>query len=581
MPQTIGALIIPFLASNAALVGAIGFTGVAILSLGIGLAVTVGAAVGIGLLFRPPTPGAPRPEDVQQSFRQSAAPRVRHYGRVKVSGPWVFAAAKAGAFHKVLALGQGPIDGIEELWIDDQEVTLDGNGDVPQAPYAGDAHIEGRLGSAVEAPYDNLTAEFPEWTAAHRGDGIASLYVRQRAIAAERISSTYPNGINTNYRAVIRAALVADPVTGIVAWSDNAASVIMDYLTHAEGMRLPRAVVETPQALAGWQAAHARAAEAVPLAAGGSEPRYRLWGSYRLDERPGDVLARMLAACDGRLVATGDGGLTLDLGGWAEPTVTIDAGIIVAFSDVGRGRDVLSTANTIRGTYLEPAQDYQTADADPWADAADVSLRGEIAADLSAIMAPSHGQTRRLMKLAAYRANPDWVGTFQCNLGALAAAGERWVRIRYPPLGIDAVFEVDDLRLLVGEGGLLAGVTLTGHSMPQAASAWDPAEEEGEAPVSDLVDVDDAIPDVTGFDVEIDGDHAVLSFDPAPSPALRTEAQGRQDGAADWTPIAVASGAGSANSFTLAGGTDYAFEVRYVSITGRPGAWTDPFVITA
>lgn len=176
-------------------------------------------------------------------------------------------------------------------------------------------------------------------------------------------------------------------------------------------MRLPASIIGTPLAQAGWVAAFNRAAQAIALAAGGTEPRYRLWGSYQLNERPADVLGRMLQSCDGRLVPTPDGGLTLDIGTWAEPTVVLGPDAITGFSELGRGRDVLTTANTIRATYLEPNQDYQAADADPWADEDDVSERGEISSDLQFHMSPSHSQTRRLMKLAYYRANRNIVST--------------------------------------------------------------------------------------------------------------------------------------------------------------------------
>jgi len=65
------------------LFGAIGSTaiGTALLKLGlsIGLSYLVSA-------FNKPK--QPKPEDVQQSFRQATAPRVRHYGRAKASGTW-------------------------------------------------------------------------------------------------------------------------------------------------------------------------------------------------------------------------------------------------------------------------------------------------------------------------------------------------------------------------------------------------------------------------------------------------------------------------------------------------------------
>src|SRR5690606_36968893 len=139
-------------------------------------------------------------EDVQQSFRQPTAPRVRHYGRVKMSGPWVFAEAKDGIFHKVVVLGEGPFDAIEEIWVDDKDVTsaIDGNGRVQMGPWTGSGHdsllrIQYRLGSTAEAHYGPLASIFPEWTAEHRGDGVASLYATQFASSQEYYLKRFPN----------------------------------------------------------------------------------------------------------------------------------------------------------------------------------------------------------------------------------------------------------------------------------------------------------------------------------------------------------------------------------------------------
>lgn len=544
-------------------------------------AVSIGLSIGLNYLasslFRP---SAPRPEDVQQSVRQATAPRTRHYGRVKASGPWVFAEAKGGDFHKVIALGQGPIDAVEEVWIDDTKVTLNGAGWVTNGPWnedgnANNARILLRLGQASETHYSDLTAVFPEWTAAHRGDGVASLYARQVASAQENYLQRWPNGINTNYRVVMRAAKLTPFGGGTPAWGDNAGAVIYDYMRHQDGMRLPASVLDTPLALAGWQAAYNRAQQAIALAAGGSEPRYRLWGSYQLAERPADVLGRMLQSCDGRLVPTPDGGLTLDIGTWSEPSVIIGPETIVGFSELGRGRDVLTTANTIRATYLEPKQDYQAADADPWADDADVSERGEIATDLQFHMAPSHGQARRLMKLGAYRANPAWVGTFQCNLRALAAIGERFVRIQYPLIGINSVFEVQDFRFNIGEGGIVTGVTLQVQSMPAASYDWDPSQE-GTAPVMDETEVDDSlpVPPAPTVDFLTAPLRAALSFSPSPSPILFYRTRYKKTVDSTWTTSGnLDHDATSFTTGTLAADTSYDFQMAFVTEKGRLGTW--------
>lgn len=550
-----------------------------------GLALSLGLSYLASSIFRP---SQPKPEDVQQQVRQPTAPRIRHYGRVKTSGTWSFAETKSGNFYKVLALGQGEFDAIEEYWIDDLKLDLlpDGKPVPPTKFREGTTgksllRLESRLGLSTETAYSELMTEFPEWTAQHRGDGVASLLACQYAVGQEYYLSLFPNGINTNYRVVARTAKVKNPVTGTTEWNDLAAAVIRDYMTHRDGMRLPEGLFTTPLAQSGWVAAYNRSNEAVAIAAGGSEPRYRLWGSYQLNERPADVLGRMLACCDGRLVPTPDGGLTLDIGAWSEPTVVLTADAITGFSELGRGRDVMTSANTIRATFLDPSQDYQSTDADPWADEADVSERGEEAKDVQFNMSPSHSQARRLMKLEWFRANPSWVGTFNTNLMGLAAFGERFVRIQYPLFGINSVFEVLDFKFILGEGGILLGATVQVQSMPQTAYQWDPSQE-GTAPVSDNSNVDDDLPVPAAPEVIIQsGPIAELSFPPSSNLILSYMVRWKKTADTAWTVVGPLDN--DAESYTtpaLASLTEYQFQLALRTEKGRVGAYSPSAIRT-
>lgn len=545
---------------------------------------TIGLSIGLSYLaqslFRP---AAPKPEDVQSSIKQPTAARTRHYGRVKASGPWVFAEAEGGSFHKIIALGQGPIDGIEEFWIDDYLQTFQSDG-LPTSPSkyrrgsTGDPllRVLHRNGNPVEPYYWELNSKIPQWTSDHTGDGVASIYAHQFPVEDKYFMNLFPNGINTNYRAVLRGARVNNPITNAHTWNDNAAAIIRDYLTHKDGMRLPASLISTPEAHAGWVAAYNRAAEAIPRLAGGTEPRYRIWGSYLLSERPADVLGRMLQVCDGRLKQTNDGGLTLDIGQWSEPSAVIGPDAITGFTEFGRSRDILTTANTIRATYLEPSQDYQAADADPWADEDDVSERGEIGADYQLHMSPSHGQTRRLMKLAYYRANPTWVGMIQCNLRGLAAAGERFIRLQYPLFGINSVFEVQDFKFNIGEGGTVTGVTLQVQSMPSSAYQWTP-DQEGVAPVMDETEGDDDIPTPNAPTVFFLSAplRAQLTFTSSGNPLLSYVVRWKKTADSEWEyagPLDV-----SAVEFItpeLSAATEYEFQLMLVTEKGREGDWS-------
>jgi hypothetical protein len=536
-------------------------------------------AVGLGLQLLVSTifkPTQPKPSDGQTIIRQSAASRFRSYGRVKVAGIMMFANTKGGALDRVFALGSGEIDAVEEHWIDDQLVTLDGGGGVG-GKYAGKCRIKFRLGTDAPAPYTELIAAWPAlWTTDHLGKGVPSAHMQQFQVKAEQMGDLWPNLANTGYRQVQRGAKVRALSGGFLpaAWNDNAALVIMDYLTHPDGLGLDDSWIVN--AFESWGVAQLVCDEFVPLAAGGEERRYRIWNTYRFDERPADVLARFLQACDATIYPTPGQGLSIKVGKWEAPTVTIDDDAVVAFSEVGRGRDVLTTANTVRAQFMSPVHDYQETDAQVWVDSADVAARGEYAIDLEFFAAPSHAQCRRLMKIAAHRSNPDWVGTLVCNLRALPVMGERFINVELDELGISDTFEVLNARMIIEEGNILKGIEVQVASLTAAAYAWDPVEEEGEAPAEpDIIVGENEIPVPTGFGVGPFGDGAVIAWAVPPDDFLVVDARYKRTADADWLAIPVADDATAAVIAPLVDGEEYEFQIRHRSTpTGRVSDWT-------
>ncbi len=583
MPQFIAALVLPLVVNSPLFF--LGPAAISAISMGIGYAVTLGLALGARLLLGNK---GPKPEDVQNNFRQATPGRTALYGKGKMGGPWVFGEAKDGDFHRVVALSARALTEIEEYWIDDKLVTLDGSGGVVEDPYTDVVTIRSRLGADTETSYSELTAVFPEWTVNHRGDGVASLYSVFAGVKADQLSATYPSGIQTQTRVVAKGVQVLDPRDNSTEWSDNAALCALDYMGHESGFRLPDSVLLTANARALWAQAADDCEDAITLKAGGTEPRYRLWGVYRYDERPADVLGRLMAACDARLQPTPDGGIAITVGKTRVPTVTLDESMVLSFDGVQRGKSILETANTITGQYTSVDHDWQAQDADPWVDDADVSERGEITQSADFICSPSHPQTRRLMKIAAHRANPEWRGTFIFSLAAMVAFGEREVNFRYSPFGIDGVFEVQDFQLLFGEESTPKAVQIVLQSMPATAREWTP-DEEGTAPQADATSGSNAIPAVTGFTGLIvrktvgaaQVPYAQLSWDDPPSAALTVQVQGRETGATAWQAIPVATDALTADSFVLSDGEEYEFQARHVSLSGKGGPWTASVVLTA
>lgn len=534
MPQAIAGLVLPLVVNSP--VFFLGPAAISAVAMGIGYAAVIGVAMLAQSALRP---SAPKPEDVQTNFRQATPVRSALYGEGLLGGPWIFAGTTSGGFfHRIIALASRPLTAIDGIWIDDlHDVELDGEvlsgAAVVTPPYdesvsgAGWLRVEGRLGQTPSSHYSLLAGNFEEWTAQHRGDGIASLYTRFRGTAPEDIQKFWPNAINTLVRARCRGVAVWDPVSDDTGYSDNLARCILDYMRHADGFRIPDSLILTPMALEAWREAVADCDDAIALAAGGAEPRYRLWGVYMYNERPADVLTRYMAAGNARIKPVADGGFALEVGKWRAPTVTIDSSMITGFDSLARGRDVMQTSNTVNAQYTSVDHEYQATDAQPWIDEADVSERGEIPVSLDIYNAPSHGQCRRLMKIEAHRSNPAEVGTFTCNKAAIIAYGERFIIIDFPEMDVSGEFEVLDFQFVFGEHGILKGCSLTVQSIGQAAYDWNAETEEGEPGGTQNPPSDDPFAAPSGFDVTMlpEGEALIVWDEPSSSAFVITHIQ--------------------------------------------------------
>lgn len=573
MPQALGLFLFTLGAP-------IGLVNAVTLGIGGALAGTLGQlAISVGLSalssLLTPRPQQPKPEDVQQSFRQNASPRIRHVGRVKTSGIWTFAETNNGQFHKVLALGVGPIDAIESYWVDDKQVTIDGSGTVTTAPYTGKVKIQTRSGLTTESAYSDLVSTFGAYTNDMRGDYVASMYAVQLPVGQGTYLDLFPNGIQTLYRVVMRGAKLVPIGGGSLTWSDNPADITYDYMISDWGLRLPADLANTPQALAIFNRSKDRANAVINLADGGTEKKYVIGGSYRLDERPSDVLSRMMNACDARIVQTSDGGMAVDVRDWYEPTVVIDQTIIQAVLQAQSGRDVLETANTITSTYTNIDGDYQSDDAEPWVNEDDVTLRGQIVQDIPFLMSQSFSQTRRLMKKASYELNPQWTVSLQCSLEAVAAIGEDLIRIQYPPFGINEVFRLQDIRMNIEDGDILSSITIDAISMPSESDQWDATQEQGSAPVSVASTAISVIPTPANLAVTINASQqAEITFDAADNPSLTPRVEAKSSASTTWTQLPNNDAKDGATSFTLASGVSYDFRVAFETFSGKLGDFT-------
>lgn len=522
--------------------------------------------------FRPDTPKPPTPEDVQLNIRQAVGPRIRHYGRVRVGGTVVFFRAKSGKFYRVVVHGHGEIDGIEGYYLNKGEVTLDGSGFVTEAQYTSSGtkrvQILTRSGAVPETAYSEITAIWPDWDATHRLDGLWTSLTIAEQVSPNDTRRVYPNN-DPVIEIVGRSSRLRDPRTGGRAWSENAALVIADFIESADGFNRAGYVDDTMLA----EAADDADAQ-VPLAAGGTEARWRISGSYGLSEQPGSVLRRMLDACAGDVRLLPNGRIGIEVGKARNASVTIASADVLEIQSGDDGPDHLDRYNTLPFTFVDPALAFQQTEGDPWHDAARAAADGEEMrgplADLN--LAPSHRQGRQAAKIMLGRANPSQRLTIRCRPRAIIALYESVVQVTIPEAGIDGLYRVEGYGLGLRDGA----VTYQLAAVDQDDFTWSTAEE-GQAQVLPDPDVSTGIPSPANFAAGPQGVQTsgstfsagiAAAWDAPSSDALSAVFEYTTAGGTAWTIVPVSPGTNSVAVGGLTDGALYDTRVKFVAPDG-------------
>jgi len=560
------------------------------------IASTVGTiALGLGVsyvasLFN--RPQQPKPSDGQVESRQAVPARVWHYGRVKVGGSLAFYESRGGALYKAILLSSRQVDGIEQLYLQDTPVTLDGSGWVVTAPWENGSNplvrVATHLGTDDQTVDAYLNSAFSEWTSAHRLRGTAYAVLQCKSGPDTEFQAHYPSG-EPQFSALIRGARIYDPrkdstVAGgsgahrhpnkaTWEWSDNAALVVLDYLTHEDGYDRAITKMDLPSFIAMANLCD----EAVALAAGGTERRYRVATSVALTEARKDVLARLLEACEARLYPTQDGKVSIRGGKWEAPTVTIDADAGHILETNFAPPDAMSRFNELSFQYLDPALDYIENDGTPWQDVADISATGQlVTVPADFVQIPSHSQARRLAKIRMARENSDWVGEVVTNLNGLNVIGERVITLNWPELDINGPYWVEGGPELLPD---FSGVRLSLRSANAASYNWTTAEEGTSTSVPPDTSPDFNLTPPTITLSQIAGPKIRADWTPSQALNRAYDVQYRPDASGTYTAMTVADTRDSAESGTVAPGL-YQVRIRESVGVEAIGPWSSDYPIT-
>ena len=385
-------------------------------------------------------------QQVQANINQTDSPRIRAYGRVLLGGIRAFWETDDGKLYQIIVLHHGQLHGLGAFHVDGEPVTVDANGEVTTSPFSPDLRMLFFDGAGAGGGYPSVQAAFPElWTPNHRLQGQATMLVVMSHPGQEQFAKVFPKGPQTVLQAEVHGSRVRD-MAGALVYTENAALIIRDYFTHPDGWRIPAAAIDD----ASFGAFSVRCQQSVPLRAGGTETRYRLCGTYSLDDAPKDVTARMLATCDGQVYQTPEGKVGILGGAWSDPDVTITADDIMELS-VEDGFDPFTDFNVLKGSFVSPAHKYQPIDVPELRDAAALAEQGERVEQIDIDMCPSGSQMQRLLKIIWAKRRRAMTGTLTTNLVGMKARfpkgdGIHTIHVRAPEFGLDDVFEVTSHR---------------------------------------------------------------------------------------------------------------------------------------
>jgi hypothetical protein len=450
---------------EASFLGVSGFQaigGTALLSASIGLSYALSA-----------NPNMPKPEAGAMAIKQAIPARVRGYWDNRLAGAYMLYEEANRTSYDVIAFHHGRVESIRHFYLHDQEVSVSpdisagGVGTVATVGVdqfgGGRVQIEIKMGAATQTS-SALYASDPDinglWTSAYRGDGIAYACLKCGAFAdPPTFSRGYPQG-KPELSVVARCSPIWDPrdvaqsrtVESTWVASPNPVLQLIDYLTRADGgMGLDLDTILPADVLALWMVEADICDEDVD-----GEPRYACAIWYQFDNKPEDVINKILSTCDGHLMETEQGTFALTVGKYREPTEPPLTDQHFFGFTLNHGIPAEQRVNQLEINFTDPSQKYASSQTDPVRDELSISATGGVRSqvlDLTGVQ--NEDQAIRLGRRALLRLNTGKTGSFVTNLVGLDYIGKRWVPLDFTrgPRGLqNCVVEIQsaEVNILAG-----------------------------------------------------------------------------------------------------------------------------------
>lgn len=373
----------------------------------------------------------------KQIIRSSSLPLNYIYGKTRSAGLMAFAQEEVGNqekgewVHLVVTHAGHELDRVANYTFNDE----------PISNFAGNYELKDYPQGATVAD-QFLLDKCPDWKPTMIGKGLA-WYRLSLKFDQERFPTGLPN-VNAEkfgYR-------VPDPRTGEVKWTDNPALCILHYLKNKLKWEDEYIIEETFVTSANI------CDEIVVNNDGSSERRYTIGCEFDDSDTPASVLEKMLATCGGEWIRVG-GRLGLRVAAYYGPAVvSITEDDLISGIEIQPEVERQDAFNIVRGTYIEPNQNYTEIDYPEVRVAQWVTDdEEEIVMDFDLSYVQSPWQAQRLADIALKRNRLGMTMKLPCNLRGFQCVPGTMIKLSLPTIGFnEAEFMVVDWDFSVSGG---------------------------------------------------------------------------------------------------------------------------------
>lgn len=421
-----------------------------------------------------------------QNVKQPVQPRNVIYGTVRVGGTIVFIDTTEDDkfLHMVLAVASHEIESHGRIYLNDTKVSAPSAGEtlgsVITAPYnGGKVQIAKKTGTTTQTAYSDLVSASSKWTSNHRLQGIASVYVK-----FEYDRDVFPTGL-PNVSMQVSGKKLYDPRDGTTAFSSNPALAIRDYLTNSTyGFGADVSEIDDDS----FETAADICDEQVTLAAGGTQNRYEIHGTFSTDQSPKQVLEQLLTSCGGTIFFA-NGKFHLKVAKYVTPTITLDESDLRGPISLQTRRSARDNYNAVKGVFAPASTSadgkfYTPTDYPAYVSSSFVTEDGGETKflDYDLPFTTNAAMAQRLAKIALFRNRQQITMTMPCTIAAFKLAVGDTVMVTNDRLGFSSkVFEISEWKLAVDVGANeqpVIGVDLTLRELNSAVFDWNADEQD-------------------------------------------------------------------------------------------------------